>query len=258
MRAWDQRLRPGVADALAAYRERGYVVVGVTNQGGVAMGFLTEADVQAINRRLTEELAPGLFDLVLYCPYHPRGRVAAYRRDAECRKPRPGMAFEARDLLGLDLGASLMVGDRDVDQGFAREAGIPSFHWAHDFFRAPDREARARRGEAPRPSGAPRPASRVRLQVGLHGLPAQVHHVVLPGDPGGEAVPVVGAPRLPRVAGVLAGQEAVRLGEVHHQAVLGPAVGAPGRREAGVAQGVGAAVHGGRAEVEEGGRWWRR
>jgi D-glycero-D-manno-heptose 1,7-bisphosphate phosphatase len=137
VRAWDQRLRPGVADALAAYRERGYVVVGVTNQGGVAMGFLTEADVQAINRRLTEELAPGLFDLVLYCPYHPRGRVAAYRRDAACRKPRPGMAFEARDLLGLDLGASLMVGDRDVDRDFAREAGIPSFHWAHDFFRAP-------------------------------------------------------------------------------------------------------------------------
>jgi histidinol phosphatase-like enzyme len=101
------------------------------------MGFLTEADVQAINRRLTEELAPGLFDLVLYCPYHPRGRVAAYRRDAACRKPRPGMAFEARDRLGLDLGASLMVGDRDVDRDFAREAGIPSFYWAHDFFRAP-------------------------------------------------------------------------------------------------------------------------
>jgi D-glycero-D-manno-heptose 1,7-bisphosphate phosphatase len=152
VQSWDQRLRPGVAARLAAYRDRGYLVVGVTNQGGVAMGFLTEADVQAINRRLTEELAPGLFDLVLYCPYHPRGRVAAYRRDADCRKPRPGMAYEARDRLGIDLGASIMVGDREDDRNFALQAGIPTFYWADDFFVPGEAEpappARSRRASA--------------------------------------------------------------------------------------------------------------
>ncbi|HEX2034841.1 MAG TPA: hypothetical protein VHS99_11695, partial [Chloroflexota bacterium] len=74
VRAWDQRLRSGVKERLSEFRRRGYVVVGVTNQGGVAMGFLSEADVRAINERLAGELAPGLFDLILYCPYHPRGR----------------------------------------------------------------------------------------------------------------------------------------------------------------------------------------
>jgi phosphoglycolate phosphatase-like HAD superfamily hydrolase len=45
------------------------------------------------------------------------------------------MAFEARNRLGLDLGASLMVGDMETDRLFARNAGIGTFAWAHEFFR---------------------------------------------------------------------------------------------------------------------------
>lgn len=131
---WDQQLRPGVPERLAQHRERGYAVVGVTNQGGVALGLLTEAEVEAINRRLMEELAPGLFDLILYCPYHPFGRLLAYRSDASNRKPKPGMAYEARDRLGLDLSASIMVGDMETDRLFAVNAGIGTFAWADDFF----------------------------------------------------------------------------------------------------------------------------
>ena len=131
---WDQVIRAGAIERLAEFRDLGHAVVGVTNQGCVAFGILSEADVQAINRELTEHLAPGLFDLVLYCPYHDHGDMPRYRRDAPCRKPRPGMAFEARDRLGLDLAASTMVGDREVDRGFARNAGIGHFYWADDFF----------------------------------------------------------------------------------------------------------------------------
>lgn len=130
----DQRIRPGVRERLTEYRARGYAIVGVTNQAGVAFGTLTEEDVRAINRRLDEELLPGLFDLILYCPYHPWADLPAYRRDAPCRKPRPGMAYEARDRLGLDLRASLMVGDMQADRGFAANAGIGAFAWADDFF----------------------------------------------------------------------------------------------------------------------------
>jgi D-glycero-D-manno-heptose 1,7-bisphosphate phosphatase len=130
----DQRLLPGVHERLAEYRERGYAVVGVTNQGGVALGVLTEDAVRTINQHLMDVLAPGLFDLILFCPYHPYGRITAYRRDAACRKPRPGMAHEARDLLGLDLAASIMVGDTLTDRQFAANAGIGRFYWADAFF----------------------------------------------------------------------------------------------------------------------------
>ncbi len=136
IRAWDQVLRPGVLDRLRDFRARGYAIVGVTNQGGVAHGVLSEEDVQEINRALTEELAPGTFDLVLYCPYHERGYLGAYRRRADCRKPRPGMAFQARDRLGLDLASSIMVGDMETDREFARNAGIGQFFWADEFFAA--------------------------------------------------------------------------------------------------------------------------
>lgn len=131
---WDQQLRPGVSDRVREYRDRGYAIVGVTNQGGVALGILTEDDVLAINQRLMTDLAPRLFDLILYCPYHPHSRLPTYRHHADCRKPRPGMAFEARRQLGVDLGASIMVGDSDADQGFARNAGIGRFYWADEFF----------------------------------------------------------------------------------------------------------------------------
>jgi D-glycero-D-manno-heptose 1,7-bisphosphate phosphatase len=133
---WDQRLLPGVSERLAEYRERGHAVVGVTNQGGVALGVLSEEDVEAINRRLADELAPGLFDLILYCPYHPYARLSGYLHTADCRKPRPGMAFAARDRLGLDLAASVMVGDAQSDREFARNAGIGRFFWADAFFGA--------------------------------------------------------------------------------------------------------------------------
>ena len=131
---WDQYLLPGVAEQLAAYQARGYLIVGVTNQGGVAFGALTERDVQRINQHLMKTLAPGLFELILYCPYHPHGWVKDYQRNAPCRKPNPGMAYEARDRLSLDLAASIMVGDREVDRLFAEHAGIGSFFWARDFF----------------------------------------------------------------------------------------------------------------------------
>jgi D-glycero-D-manno-heptose 1,7-bisphosphate phosphatase len=133
---WDQRLRVGVRPRVEAYRARGYAIVGVTNQGAVGLGMLSERDVEEINDRLMRELAPGLFDLILYCPYHPYARGGRYRDQANCRKPRPGMAFEARDRLGLDLATSIMVGDLETDRLFARNAGIGTFMWEYEFFRS--------------------------------------------------------------------------------------------------------------------------
>ena len=156
---WGARTRcgPGTSACVRGWRPprrvpgAGYVVVGVTNQGGVAMGFLTEADVQAINRRLTEELAPGLFDLVLYCPYHPRGRVAPTAGTPAASPGRDGLRGP-RPPRGPDRG--LADGGRPGRRpGFAREAGIPSFSTGPTTSSAP----RGSGGEpAPVVRGAPR------------------------------------------------------------------------------------------------------
>jgi D-glycero-D-manno-heptose 1,7-bisphosphate phosphatase len=151
VKVWDQRIRSGVKEKLIQYRDQGYKIVAVTNQGGVAYGLLTEDDVKAINGYLNQKLLPDAFDLILYCPYHPRGRVEQYKKDAECRKPKPGMAFDARDQLDLDLGESIMVGDMETDQEFARNAGIGTYHAATEFFgpdQEPERTPRAARKTA--------------------------------------------------------------------------------------------------------------
>ena len=54
VKLWDQRIRTGVKEKLSEYREQGYKIVAVTNQGGVAYGLLTEEDVIAINAYLNE------------------------------------------------------------------------------------------------------------------------------------------------------------------------------------------------------------
>jgi D-glycero-D-manno-heptose 1,7-bisphosphate phosphatase len=130
----DQLVLPHVAERLREARSLGYLVIGVTNQGGVAFGELEEEDVRAINRRLAEGLLPGLFDDILFCPHHVRGWRAAYRQLCPARKPGPAMAFEAARRHGIELSLSVMVGDRPTDREFATAAGVGRFFWARDFF----------------------------------------------------------------------------------------------------------------------------
>ena len=102
---------PGVADALAALKRAGYVLVVVTNQPDVARGTQTRAEVDAIHAKLRAELP---LDAVYVCPHDDADAC-------HCRKPKPGLMLDAARDLGLDLAASYMVGDRwrDTDAGIA-------------------------------------------------------------------------------------------------------------------------------------------
>jgi|GEM_PF-251193 len=121
------RLIQGAASAIASLKGLNYRIIVVTNQGGVARGKFTEADVDRVNERINELIRAnsGVFiDRFYYCPYHPEGTVDRYRRDHPWRKPRPGMLLQAARDLGLDLRQSWMIGDqmRDVQAGFS--AGV--------------------------------------------------------------------------------------------------------------------------------------
>lgn len=111
---------PGVPAALRSLRASGFGLVVVTNQGGVARGRYTESDVHAVHQRLND-LCGGLIDAFRFCPWHPGGTVARYRREHPWRKPAPGMILDAAHSLGIDLGRSWMVGDaeRDIRAGAA-------------------------------------------------------------------------------------------------------------------------------------------
>lgn len=106
--------------------DAGHALVIVTNQSGIARGMYSEAQYEALTSQLRQALAAEGAPLaaVYHCPHLPSGSVAAYARDCDCRKPAPGMLLRAQRELGIDMAASLMVGDKPSDIEAARAAGV--------------------------------------------------------------------------------------------------------------------------------------
>ena len=118
-------LYPWTIDAIRTFNRAGLPVVLVTNQSGVARGFFTEQVVDDVHAHMAAMLAEGgaRIDAYYYCPHHPDGKVPAYARACECRKPRRGLVDRAVRELDVDPARSFVVGDRWLDVALAREVG---------------------------------------------------------------------------------------------------------------------------------------
>ena len=114
-------LLPGVPDTLVQLKKMGYLLVVVTNQSGIARGFLTEDELDNIHQELKRQLAAegAVIDGIYHCPYHPDGEVKDFSVESNLRKPNAGMFFQAEEDLDIDLAKSWMVGDsyRDIQAG---------------------------------------------------------------------------------------------------------------------------------------------
>ncbi len=125
-RSSDVRFVPGIFSLCRAAQRLGYILVVVTNQSGIARGLYTEAEFETLMTWMREELMKEQvrLDAVYHCPYHPEHGVGVYRRDHHDRKPGPGMLLRAARDLGIELAASVMVGDRCSDVAAANAAGL--------------------------------------------------------------------------------------------------------------------------------------
>jgi D-glycero-D-manno-heptose 1,7-bisphosphate phosphatase len=105
---------------------RGLLPVVVTNQSGIGRGRYSEADFHRLMDWMRAEFirqgAP--LHAVEFCPDHPEHGLGAYRRDSARRKPGPGMMLDAAAAHGLDLAASIMLGDKASDAEAALRAGV--------------------------------------------------------------------------------------------------------------------------------------
>lgn len=118
-------LIPGAAEAIHRLNERGFLVVVVSNQAGIARGYYGEAELVSFNRAMEEKLAVAgaHIDAFYFCPHHPEAGLGELLQDCQCRKPKPGMLLKAAADLDIDLGRSFMVGDRATDIEAGKRAG---------------------------------------------------------------------------------------------------------------------------------------
>lgn len=107
---------PGILDLCRAARGKGFDLVVVTNQSGIARGYYTEDDYQRLTSHICammEQNGTPLLD-VLHCPF----------LDGFDRKPEPGLFLKARDRWNIDMDRSLSLGDKERDVVAAARAGV--------------------------------------------------------------------------------------------------------------------------------------
>lgn len=120
---------PGALDALCFARKQGYLVFVVTNQSGVARGLYTEEDVKRLHDWMQIEFRKhgAEVDAFAYCPHHPTEGVGGYKKECNCRKPKPGMITDLMKAYDVDAEHSFLIGDRASDIEAAEAAGIKGY-----------------------------------------------------------------------------------------------------------------------------------
>ena len=116
-------LLPGVTEALTRLHQAGFRLVVVTNQPDVARGTQDRAVVDAIHAKLAAALP---IDEFRVCDHDDSD-------GCDCRKPKPGLLFNAARDAGIDLAASFMVGDRWRDVEAGRAAGCRTIFIDYDY-----------------------------------------------------------------------------------------------------------------------------
>lgn len=136
------QLLPGARESLVRLRAKGFAIIIITNQGGIARGGGTIQDIDACHDALRtllpldhadSTLAPHpvahtLIDACYSAPHHPQGSVERFADEHPWRKPGPGMVASAAAELDLDLATSWMIGDKQRDLDSAVTAGIDPKH----------------------------------------------------------------------------------------------------------------------------------
>ncbi len=120
------RFTPYALEGLRLLAERGYLLIVVTNQPGLAYRMFTRAALERLRAGLAEQMARGGAPLTDFyaCPHAPgpAGRVPA----CLCRKPAPGLLRQAARAHRIDLSRSWMIGDILDDVEAGRRAGCRS------------------------------------------------------------------------------------------------------------------------------------
>lgn len=119
-RVEDFEINKGVIEALQEWQDKDYLLIVITNQGGIAKGKYTKEDVEVVHRHMEELLGHHGIHLsaVYYCPHHTKIERCL------CRKPEPLMLEKAMAQFDIDPGRSWFIGDKKSDVEAGLRAGV--------------------------------------------------------------------------------------------------------------------------------------
>lgn len=101
--------------------DEGYLLIVITNQGGIAQKRYTEETLAEMHKALAESFNKqgAAIKHAYYCPHHP-----TVSEVCNCRKPKSGMLLEAIATYNIDPALSVMIGDKERDVAAANGAGV--------------------------------------------------------------------------------------------------------------------------------------
>ena len=116
----DFKLNTGITELLIWLKSHGYLLIIVSNQGGISRGVYTKNIADKIHAKLAEmvKVSGIFFDEIYYCPHHPDNEKCI------CRKPDTVQIEKAIARFGIDPRISFFIGDRDTDMEAGKKAGL--------------------------------------------------------------------------------------------------------------------------------------
>ncbi len=119
-RVEDFSINEGVIEALGTWQERDYLLILISNQGGIARGLFSKEDTDRVHRYLEEVLAgEGIYlSAIYYCPHHDSVERCL------CRKPEPLLLQKAMARFGIEPEDAWFIGDSDKDVEAGKRTGI--------------------------------------------------------------------------------------------------------------------------------------
>jgi len=116
----DFTLNPGIIELLTWLKQHNYLLIVISNQGGISRGIFTTHEADRVNSKMSELfIEHGIsFDEIYYCPHHPENEKCL------CRKPGTVQIEKALSRFNINAKESFFIGDRETDIEAGKNAGL--------------------------------------------------------------------------------------------------------------------------------------